>query len=218
MSWTKERINLVGAHDIAFPTTTVTHWNQLRAVTKGVREELTELDATLLKIEQNKDLSAEGIKRQKAAVAKEVLTKLQNYHSLELAEYEAGVRAEKLDQKVSEVMALGKPRDHGEAQVASEIRSFLKQQGDGALMKAVSLKSDYRLINAVLSAPAFLSGMSEDDVGKLKAEVLQTSDPQIEKVALQRAVDVCRSAVNTATTMIVERAGLRKKLNEDGWE
>jgi hypothetical protein len=78
----------------------------------------------------------------------------------------------------------------------------------------MAMRHDLKIVNAILSAPAFLSGMTEEDASKLRSEVLQSQDPSVEKIALARGVETCRSAVKAAANLIRERANLR--LDDDG--
>jgi hypothetical protein len=67
---------------------------------------------------------------------------------------------------------------------------------------------------AVLSAPAFLSGMTAEGIERLRAAALESLYPQerAEIAELTAAEKVAREAVVSARNRIAERAGLVKDM------
>src|SRR5690606_36395804 len=78
--------------------------------------------------------------------------------------------------------------------------------------------ADPRDVSAVISAPAFLSGMTDEKIGMVRQEILHKLHPahheEIKK--LEWALGVCGKAVKVAQQRIAERAGMRRS-REGNW-
>jgi hypothetical protein len=72
---------------------------------------------------------------------------------------------------------------------------------------------------SILSAPAFLSGLNDEGVGRIRDAALRTLHPAeiLEIAALEEAEKVARDAVKIAEERIATRAGLRKSMGGD-WQ
>jgi hypothetical protein len=115
--------------------------------------------------ENGKDLSAD----KRADVAREVLAKLGTL--METVESSVGSRQEKLREKVDAFLMEGVPKDAMEAQIGGEIRAHIVRSENPA-MAALKLKANSQAIAAVLGAPSFLSGLSEEEASAFRAQAL----------------------------------------------
>lgn len=209
-AWNDSYINVVGAQATKFPNVNVDHWNRLRTCIDGVRELLRDVNNEMNAIERDPDLKPQAIARKVTEAGKSAAAKLDNFTMLQLAEHAAETRIEKLQKGIREVLLRGEPKNPGEVAVLSEIRSHIRDQKDKAAMFAAGHRNDPRVVSAVLGAPAFLSGMTDAEVGNFRSAVLDSSDPANEQEQVERALDVCRAAIKHAQSMIKERAGIRK--------
>jgi hypothetical protein len=77
------------------------------------------------------------------------------------------------------------------------------------MMKAMT---DLRVLGALLNAPAFLSGLNEEQQNVIRDRALQTLHPeQVEKQKLlTKALDEVRAGVGAAKRAILERCEMRE--------
>jgi hypothetical protein len=116
---------------------------------------------------------------------------------------------ENLHAKMDTLVAEGKPKDVAEAQIASEIRAHIARSENPA-MTALKLKDNKQAIAAVLGAPCFLSGLSEQEAGAFRAQVLESTDQQKELVEIENALKVCHAAIKSAASMVASRGRVRQ--------
>src|SRR5207249_54995 len=95
-----------------------------------------------------------------------------------------------------------------EATLTSEIRAYIAKQQSPA-MAAIQHKNDPRVVAAVLNAPAFLSGLTDEEVGQVRSAALESTDSALEEREVSHALGVCREAVKSAQRLIARRADLR---------
>jgi hypothetical protein len=211
--WSDARIALIGAQASRFPKHEVLHWQALRSVPERARELIRAADEKMTQIENDKDLSADGVKNKRADVAREVLAL---GTLMETVESSVGPRQEKLREKVDAFLMEGAPKDPMEAQIGGEIRAHIARSESPA-MTALRLKANKQAVAAVLGAPSFLSGLSEEEASAFRAQALNTNDRQIELIEIEKAVGICEAAIKSAEEMICERAKLRKR-HDGTWE
>jgi hypothetical protein len=90
--------------------------------------------------------------------------------------------------------------------IHAEVRAHLKAQPDGGLtlaMKAARL-GERRTVQAVLQAPAYLSGMSEDEHARFRAVAAETLEPEL--TGLARDLDANLARVQKASEAFTEHA------------
>jgi hypothetical protein len=203
--WSEAQIAMIGAQASKFPSHQTLHWIALRCCVSQVREVVAEVNEKMAAIEDDKNLSAEGRRRACAELAKETLAKLQKI--LEAAEHEAARRVKRLEEQINAILAVGKPKDQTEAAIASEIRAHLARSKSPA-MAALKLKTDPKVVAAVLDVPSFLSGLTEQEAATLRAEAIASTEQQKELDEIMKAVGVCKSAVKSAAGMVFARANV----------
>jgi len=87
------------------------------------------------------------------------------------------------------------------------VRALLRAKGEDAEQFAFSHRTDPKLVAAILGAPAFLSGMSQDAVERLRAVASQALYPaEVEEIAaLEAAERVAMQAAEHARERIARR-------------
>jgi hypothetical protein len=101
------------------------------------------------------------------------------------------------------------PRSHRatsakRAQVASEIRQYVRQSKAPAAT-ALGLKNDKRAMQAIASAPPYLSGLNEAELASVQAVLLNQSEHQPAIVEAENVLKTIHGAVRSARAMIAER-------------
>jgi len=99
---------------------------------------------------------------------------IENYAPIEKASNAVARRLEKLREKMT--VLPGTPGG-ADVHVASEIRAFIRAQ-ESPEQFAYGLRTDPKVVQAVLGAPSFLSGMSDEAAGRLRAVALETCHPE----------------------------------------
>jgi hypothetical protein len=209
MTWTLNEIAMVGAQAANFPNHKVEHWTALRTCVEGIREFLRDINGEMTAIEKDRDLNPTGLARKRAEVGKKAVAKLDDFTKLQIAEHHVENRIAAMRQKIQAQIAQGEPKTSAEAALAGEIRAYIGKQQNPA-MAAVQQKNDPRVIAAILNAPAFLSGLTDEQLGTFRAAALDSSDPAQEERQVSNALDVCRAAIRAAQHMIARRADLRR--------
>ncbi|MCZ8131502.1 MAG: hypothetical protein O9284_09390 [Steroidobacteraceae bacterium] len=112
-----------------------------------------------------------------------------------------GQRRAALEQEVT-TRVVGDGRDP----VHAEVRAHLKSQRDGGLSLAMNAArlGDRRTVAAVLSAPAYLSGMSPAEHAQFAAVAREMLEP--EAVGLIKDIDMNAARVQKASVAFAERA------------
>jgi len=215
-TWNPTLIAAVGSQAYQFPNIPVAHWEALRNSVDGVRDLLNDVNDQMTAVEQSPDLKPSGITRQRAAIAKTALGKLKNFAKLDIARHQVDKRVATLKSKTQALLDAGAAKTPGDAAIAVQIRDWLSRQGGNGddagskrLAAAVSKIKDPRFVSAILEAPAYLSGLTDDQVGIVRAQALDSTDPSNEARAVSNALDVAEAAVKRASNMIAERAGMR---------
>jgi hypothetical protein len=159
-------------------------------------------------IEDSRDLNPVGVKNQRAQLAKKAIAALEKL--IEPAQRAAERRIQALNEKMS--ATIEKPKD-AEAPIAAEIRAHIARQ-PSPIMAALKLKDNKETVTAILGAPSYLSGLSDQEAATLRTQVLSATDQQKEVQEIQNALRVVHQAVKSATGMISERAKLRGGLED----
>jgi hypothetical protein len=121
--------------------------------------------------------------------------------------------ARRVENLRAKLTALPGPTSQANIHIAAEIRAAIKQHKTPEQF-AFELRSDPKAMAAVLAAPAFLSGLKDEAVGRLREAALQALHPaEVQEIAaLESAEKVARDAVTVAAERIASRAGLKKNM------
>jgi hypothetical protein len=208
-TWSENQIATVGSQASRFPDHQVIHWMELRAAPEKIRALVQETNVKMTGVESSRELAPEGVKNQRAQLAKTAIAELDKV--IEPAQRAAARRIEALNQKLS--TAIAKPED---ASVAAEIRRHIAGK-PSPILAALALKGHAETVAAILGAPSYLSGLSEQEAATLRTQVLSSTDQHKELREIQNALNVCHQTVKSATAMILERAKMRQ--SHDGtWQ
>jgi hypothetical protein len=192
-----------------WPAPELVHWQRLHAAVDEARELVGLTFKSIAEIERDRDLSPEGKKRQRSRFAAQALAELQKSRTLAKAREAVSRVVATWDAKVGAVVK--KPADIAEATVHAQIRdrlavmrnktSFLEQNG-----------GDPIVASAILTAPAFLSGLSETELSLVKHKVEQHVAPEIAeaKRMTENALDQAERGWQRAQDAIAQRGGLVK--------
>jgi hypothetical protein len=73
--------------------------------------------------------------------------------------------------------------------------------------------SDFRVLGALLNAPAFLSGLNDEELNVIRERARQTLHPeQVQKQnSLRKAMDEVRKGMDAAKRAVLERCEVREE-------
>lgn len=203
---------MIAPHSVRWPRETV-HWQKLHAVPDEARSRVSAAFALMAEIDADPDLSKEGKQRTRQKVAAAALDEFQTSNTLETARKSVERQMQLWAEKVG--MTVKRAADVHEATVHAQIRdrlfamkdrmSFLEQNG-----------ADPVIGSALLTAPQFLSGLSDVELKMLRHKMETRVAPEIAaaKVDTARALAEAEEGWDRAQVVIAQRAGLVK--NADG--
>lgn len=185
--------------------------NEVRAF---VREAYTRLD----QIDANRDLTPEAKKRQRAKLASEFVGQLEASKALTRAREAVADVLQKYEAKInSNLEPAADPQSVGvHAQIRSQLAA-IKDPKDRVSFFGRN-GSDLSLISAVLSAPAFVSGLTEAEAALLRKNLERHAPPEIikERDFVHTALAEVERGFRAAKDRIVKRGGL-DKLPDGSW-
>jgi hypothetical protein len=142
----------------------VSHWSALHQSIGTLRGLMDVLDNAFEAIDQNADLSPSGRTRKRTAEAESVLKELEDFEPLRKASSAVARRIEKLREKMT---ALPGSESGVDVHVAAEIRAVIRAKPEPEKF-ARELLGDPKTMGSILNTPAFLSGMSEEALERLR--------------------------------------------------
>jgi hypothetical protein len=103
------------------------------------------------------------------------------------------------------------PTSAAEVSLAAEIRVAIRAKPEPERF-AFDHRSDAKVVRAILSGPAFLSGLTPEAIHRIRDAALQALHPkEVEEIAeLEAAEKIARQAVKHAQERIAKRADLRQ--------
>jgi hypothetical protein len=213
MTWSNSEMH-VGALSAKWPTGEsgdLSYWKSLRESVEAVRGLMELLNGRFIDVDKDPNLSPVGRANQRTKMAREALEELKAFEPLTRASNTVARRIANLKEKLT---ALPGPSSVADIHLAAEIRAAIKQHKTPEAF-AFELRSDPKAMAAVLAAPAFLSGLKDEAVGRLREAALQALHPQeVQEIAdLEQAQKVAADAVRVASERIAQRAGLQKNMN-----
>jgi hypothetical protein len=131
-------------------------------------------------ISQDPALTTRGKQERLAEIARTAIAQLNSFESLNAA----------LQQKTKSVVGTG------DAIFSAEIRAHVKNSGSPP-MTALGMKRDKRAVAAILSAPPFLSGLSETGAQTLRDACVESHEPGVvsEVRELNDEFAICRGVI-----------------------
>jgi len=187
------------------------YWSALHAAVDDARACVTNAFAKYAAVDHDKNLSPDGKASKKRAIAEAAIASLSKLKSLDQAR--AAIEQQMLAWDKESGLAFKPPAYVGEAVQLSEIRAHL------ATLKAVDRvgfvtkhANDARVVQAVLGAPAFLSGLTDAEIDVVRQQIEKRVAPQVAsaRAATHKALQETEAGWRNAISQIGERAGLTK--------
>ena len=184
------------------------HWSALHACVHDARNRVTKAFAAMGAVDDDKALSREGKDLKKKEIANAAVAGFEKAKTLVSARDLVESQMAKWDEELG--FFSKPPATIGESVQLSEIRSYLSAMSDNRVNFVAQHVHDPRVIAAVLGAPAFLSGLTEADVGILKAQIAKRVAPEVAEAKTEtvRAMQDAEAGWRAAIRQISERGGL----------
>lgn len=171
------------------------------------------VDDNCFQTEQNIDLSSDGIIRRRAELGRQALTELASFKALKTAEKATLNDIELLESKMTNMPQ--PPTNVVEVAQAQELRAHIRAQKSPIdfIMKHLS---NPRILAAVLTADAFLSGLSDAEFNLVRERARTTLHPvQAEmQTKYTKALGELREGLEAARRVVLERTEMR--IDDDG--
>jgi hypothetical protein len=211
--WSNSEIATVGVLSAKWPKTETSYWSALNESVENLRSMLSLLNDRFESIDKDSDLSPSGRNKRRVEMAQQALKELADYEPQRKAESAVARRIENLKAKLT---TLPSPTSQADLHLAAEIRATIRAHKEPETF-ALSLRSDSRAMAAVLAGPAFLSGLNDEGLQRLRDAALRSLHPAelLEIEELQNAEKHARESVKLAAHRIAKRAGMVEGVN--GW-
>lgn len=202
----------IAPHQAAWPDDKV-HWQRLHEVADTARNAVATAWSRIDEIERDNDLSPEGKARRRAQVAADAIALLESDNALSRAQTSVKSVMEKWSGMVGAVVK--KPADMHEVAVHDAIRRHVASLKGNKLGFIEKNASDPVVASALLTAPAFLSDLSETERAAVQAKAESHLDPKIieARESTKKALDEVEAAWKTARAKIAESGGLEKDVS-----
>lgn len=191
---------------VHWPSTAI-HWDELKKAVAEVRDLVLSVNEGCRKVEADPDLSAEGISRKRREIGANAVAELDAMKAVKVAEQAVGRALSLFEERMVDLpKAASTPSDIAMAQ---EVRSFVREQKSPIDFVMTNL-SDPRVVGAVLHAPAFLAGLTDEAYNLVGHRARSTRHPEFvgQQKAAEDAREHLRSGVRTARKMVLARAGM----------
>jgi hypothetical protein len=194
---------------VRWPAAEFVHWQRLHAVADEARERVSKAYAQMEEIDRNADLSREGKGRQRRKAATQAIADFEASKTLVRAREAVTFVVEQWNAKVGLVV---KPASNiAEATVHAQIRDRVAAMKSriGFLERNAA---NPVVASAILTAPSFLSGLSDVELTMVKYKVEQHVSPEIAeaRAATLKAMNEAEQGWQKAIDKIGECAGLTK--------
>jgi hypothetical protein len=151
-------------------------------------------------IDTDPNLSDQGKTRARAELAASALSELAEYKPTKKAAAAVQRRLENLREKLT--VLPGAPTSHADIALATEIRGLIRSQAEPEQW-VFKHRADAKIINAVLAAPAVLSGLEPEAVERIRALATEVNHPQ--EVAQMRDLEQAQKVTEQALEHARER-------------
>jgi hypothetical protein len=188
-----------------------THWQKLHEVPTEARARATKALAAMSEVDANSDLTAEGKAKERAKIAEKAIADAKASKALDNArdavERQQHLWAEKfgLDQVIKPAEDLHTTSLH------AQIREHISGMKEGRLPFLQKHAADPLVASSVLTAPAFLSGLSDAEVALVRHQVERALMPEEiaeAKADAEKALAEAEHGWQRHVEIIAERAGL----------
>jgi hypothetical protein len=175
--------------------------DELRALARGC-------DDACRTVEVDGDLTPEGVQRRIAQIGKQALTELAGLKEVQSAEKWVGLNIESLEKRMVDLPAA--PASVIDAMQAREIRQHVRKQRSP--IDFVMKSQDPRVLASVLTAPPFLSGLTDAELNVIRTRARQTLHPVQDDTikALKSAIEELRKGVDATRRLLMQRCAVRQ--------
>ena len=184
------------------------HWVRIHDAVADARTRLLKVLGSMAAVDEDQKLSPSGKAEKKREIATKAIADFQKSNSLSQAQKSVEHRLARMDEDLG--LTPKAPEGVADAMVCAEIRSHLaafKQPGDRMAFIEANVAD---IAQAVLTAPAFLSGLSSTELAVVKERVEAHANPEIAKAKQDtiRALRDTEAGWRNAIRQISERGGL----------
>jgi hypothetical protein len=184
-------------------------WGKLHECVDALHAVVKMVDGACIQAEENPELSVEGIRHRRTELGRKALADLENFKAFQNAEKAALNNLEYLESKMVDLPQ--PPSDVAAVSEAQEIRTYIRQQkypGEFVLKHL----SDRRILGAVLTSHAFLSGLSDLEFNVVRERARTALHPEQTQTQqrLTKALAELREGVAATRRVLLERCELGK--------
>lgn len=184
-------------------------WDNLRGAVSALHGLAEVVEAQCTQAEKNTDLSSGGITRRREAVGRQALSELaDHWKPAESAEKSVLADIKLIESKMTALPE--PPSTNVDIAMQQEIRSHIRglKSPIDFVMKSIS---DPRTLAAVLTAPAYLSGLTETEHGVVKQRARAAFHPDLDQHQkwLASSLDDLKEGVAETQRLIMERCDLK---------
>jgi hypothetical protein len=185
------------------------HWGLLHDAVGHARKAALKACGEMSAIDDDRNLSGEGKKLKRQEIGTKAMAALKKSQHLDKARSAVADQVKRWDKELG--LMPKAPEGVAEAMQLSEIRSHVVAMSESSRVTFV-LKhaTDARVVQAVLSGPPFLCGLSDADIAVLKTEIAKREVAAAKEAALKAVADAERGYRN-ALNQIRERASLPRE-------
>lgn len=192
---------------VRWPSTAI-HWEKLKKAVESLRATVDAVETNCRAIEQDRNLSLEGMTRKRAEIGQRACAQLSNFAAVKTAEsavsgaigiFEAGM-----------VDIPRPPTNAADVALAQEVRAHVRAQ-ESPTTFVLNNMSDSRVVGAVLHAPGFLSGLNDEAVNIVRDRMRSALHPEQvkQRKAAEDALSELQSGVDAARRLILARTDTR---------
>lgn len=183
-------------------------WDKLLGGVTALKALVRKLDNECVAAEGDRGLSAEGIALRHKELAQKALVQLANFAPMQSAEKAVANELAALEERMIKLPS--SPTEVSDLMLAAEIRSYVAQQKNPVEFAFQSVE-DNRVLGAVIGAPAFLSGLTDEHLGQLREKAREKHNPQqVEKQrSLRKALADLQEGVEATKRLVLQRTEMR---------
>jgi hypothetical protein len=195
---------------VRWPAAEYVHWQKLHAVADEARERVSKAYSLMDDIDRNADLSRDGKERQRFKAAVQAIADFEASKTLARAREAVTRVIEQWNAKVG--LTVKAASNINEATIHAQIRDRVAAMKSGRMGFLEKNAVDPVVASAILTAPAFLSGLSDVEFAVVKQKVEQHVSPEIAeaRAATLKAMKEAEQGWQKAINKIGERAGLTR--------
>ena len=184
-------------------------WDRLRDSVDALRGLARAVDQGCAAVEEDRDLAPGGIRRRRSTIGEKALAELTDMKLVKAAEEAVANDLALLEEKMVEMPK--PPTNFADVMLGREIRDFVRSQKSPVdfVMKSVT---DRAVLSAVLTAPAYLSGLTGAEWNAVRARAREGLYPEQTKMQqeLAKAMEDVRAGVAATKRAILDRCELRE--------